>query len=54
MQKVKILSGFTKFEANRIYKINLQKLNWYKSKGRTKQSLIDSKVFAKSFIEKNY
>jgi len=37
-----------------IFTYNLEKLQWYKSKGRSKESLIESKVFSLSFIEKNY
>jgi hypothetical protein len=37
-----------------IYNLNLKKLEHYKNKGWSKESLIVEKIFAKSFIEKNY
>jgi len=44
----------TQIELQSIYNYNLKKLQWYKDKGWSKESLIKENILAKSFIEKNY
>jgi hypothetical protein len=52
--KVSDWSEQNKKENNRLYELQLQKLQWYKLRGRSKESLISDKIFPISFIEKNY
>ena len=52
--KVKVSDELTKKDLSDMYKWNLVKLQWYIKKGWSKESLIIEKIFAKSFIEKNY
>lgn len=52
--KLKVSERLTKKDVSDLYKWNLVKLQWYINKGWSKESLIIEKIFAKTFIEKNY
>ena len=44
----------SKSEKDRLIKIGINKLKWYKDRNWNKKTLLDSKIFPKSFIEKYF
>ena len=51
---VKVNEGLSNETMNQMLRSSLEKLNWYKSKGWTKDKLIEGKKFTKAWLDKYY